>query len=120
MEANKSKHSVLEQRLHGHEKLDDYRFEDLNRALKLQAKEYERRLNELNHENERILAAQNKAVSFERYEVEHRFIIEKLNILQEMGSKQRGEAIGVKSTLFYVISVLALLISIAAIILGVK
>ena len=40
----------------------------LERALVLQAKEYERRLDALNHEYERILAAEARSVSSERYD----------------------------------------------------
>jgi hypothetical protein len=43
-------------------------FKHLKVALKLQAKEYERRLTDLNHENARILAAQEKSVSVEKFD----------------------------------------------------
>jgi chromosome segregation ATPase len=45
-------------------------FKHLKVALKLQAKEYKRRLDELNNENARILAAQEKSVSVEKFDGE--------------------------------------------------
>ena len=42
------------ERIEALEKLIDYKFESHRRALELQAREYERRLESLNHENARI------------------------------------------------------------------
>jgi hypothetical protein len=44
------------------------RFEARDRALAGQAAEYERRLDGLNHENERILAAQDQSVSADKFD----------------------------------------------------
>jgi len=44
------------------------RFKGLERALKLQAKEYKRRLNELNGEASRIKESQDKSISVEKFE----------------------------------------------------
>lgn len=44
------------------------RFKSYERALKLQAREYERRLEALNHEADRIKASQDKSISVERFD----------------------------------------------------
>jgi len=46
----------------------DLQFKALREARDLQAIEYERRLGALNHENERILQAQNRALSNEKFD----------------------------------------------------
>lgn len=44
------------------------RFKGLERALKLQAREYERRLDGLNHEAQRVLESQQKSISVEKFD----------------------------------------------------
>lgn len=44
------------------------RFRRVEKAMELQAREYERRLNDLNHENERIKESQAKSISVEKFD----------------------------------------------------
>ena len=46
----------------------ELRFDTVEKEKILQAREYERRLNDLNHENARVLAQQDKSVSVEKFE----------------------------------------------------
>jgi hypothetical protein len=46
----------------------DLRFDAISKALELQAREYERRLGVLNHENERIVQIQAQGVSNEKFD----------------------------------------------------
>lgn len=51
-------------------KFFEEKFNQRDANLKAQAREYERRLEGLNHENERILASQEKSVSVEKFDGE--------------------------------------------------
>lgn len=78
-----------------------------DKDLKKQAKEYERRLGDLNHENARILAAQDKSVSVEKFDGTVSQIYQKLENtigelrrdiidLKEFKQKQDGKGQGSK------------------------
>jgi len=83
------------------------KFSQRDENRELQAKEYERRLNGLNHENERIVTAQEKSVSAERFEGIVGQIYQKLDNtalelrkdivdLKEFKQKQEGKGQGGK------------------------
>ena len=71
------------------------RFELRDRALSLQAKEYDRRLSDLNHEAVRILSAQEKSVSSERYEAFLTNVTEWRKRVDEFVNSSRGAAGGI-------------------------
>ena len=78
-------------------------FKHLRIALKLQAKEYKRRLDELNHEKERIIEAQDKSVSLEKFEGAISQIYSKIDELRkdmltltDFKQKQEGKGQGGK------------------------
>ena len=54
------------------------------RALELQAKEYERRMENLNNENGRILAAQSASVNLDVWRVEHKALEQRIEWLRNM------------------------------------
>lgn len=60
------------------------------KALALQAEEYERRLDGLNNENERILDAQSKSVSLEKFEAEEDKTSKELNRIAALQNKMLG------------------------------
>ena len=64
------------------------RFKGMERALKLQAKEYERRLDALNHEADRITASQEKSISVEKFEGVINQINEKFDQTTAMQGRQ--------------------------------
>lgn len=86
-------------------------------ALNLQAKEYERRLETLNHENARILEAQSKSVSLEKYELEIERLQQDLVTLQKKDSTDIGRKEGATATWAYVLAGIAIIISIVGIVL---
>lgn len=63
-----TKIAVLEKTIDCIERKDKLRFKLSNRALKLQAREYERRLADLNHEADQLKNIQTKYVPRETYE----------------------------------------------------
>lgn len=78
----------------------ELRIEALEKAIELQAAEYARRLNDLNHEAARILSAQQSSVNREVYTGEYRRIDERVNRLEARGDR----AIGRYSILAVIIS----------------
>ena len=74
----------LIQRIDLLEKLEDERFEKTNTALELQAKEYERRLNSLNGEAERLRYMQSTYMPREVYESKHNELTTKIEGVQKI------------------------------------
>lgn len=88
-------------------KFFDEKIKTRDKDLLKQAKEYERRLGELNHENARILAAQEKSVSIDKFDGVTGQIYQKLETtigelrrdivdLKEFKQKQEGKGQGGK------------------------
>ena len=82
---------VLSERISALEKVYDERFKALADALKLQAREYERRLESLNHEAARIAESQAASVNAERYASDLNSINEKLVSLKENLNEKYAE-----------------------------
>jgi hypothetical protein len=89
-----------------------------DRALEVQAREYERRLNTLNHENERILAAAALSVSTEKFDGFIRQLndwqttIEQFRVATETTSLDLAKAqVRLRSTVLVWMSVLSVLLS---------
>lgn len=85
----------------------DARFDAIDKATILQAREYERRLEALNHENARILQAQEKSVSVEKFDGAQSQISQRIDNtkddlrkdileLKEFKQKQEGRGQGSK------------------------
>jgi len=55
------------------------KFEAAEKALIMQAKEYDRRLSDLNHEAERLKIMQNTYVSQGVYEIKHQSLVDKID-----------------------------------------
>ena len=71
--------------------ITNIRLEAVAKALEIQAAEYLRRLDDLNHENERVETAQNKSVSRDIYDAGHRDHDNKMNaITKELHLKVDG------------------------------
>jgi len=94
----------------------ELRFDTVEKEKILQAREYERRLNDLNHENARVLAQQDKSVSVEKFEGSIAQIYSKLEDLKKdmiplagYKEKQEGHGSGVKD----IMDIIKLLIIIA-------
>lgn len=101
-------------------KFFDEKIKSRDKELGKQAKEYERRLGDLNHENARILAAQDKSVSVDKFEGAVGQIYQKLENttgelrkdiidLKEFKQKQDGKGQGGKDVL-YIITIIILIV----------
>ena len=60
----------------------DIKFEENEKALKIQAQEYERRLEALNGEAERLRQMQTTYLPRELYSIEHKELVKKIDNLQ--------------------------------------
>jgi hypothetical protein len=94
--------AVLEERLKSSE-----------RALNLQAREYERRLDMLNNEAERLRNMQITYLPREVYEVNHKLILEKLNKLSDWQITTLGQQSGLSFGWKILIGFLSLISTIA-------
>ena len=99
--------------------LNRERWVNMDKALALQAKEYERRLDNLNHEAERIKSFQSLSVSRELYDAQHKEVCNKLEYLQNIINKGQGHSSGISGTLVSIGVVITLLIALSGLILSV-
>jgi hypothetical protein len=90
-------------------------------ALQIQAKEYERRLESLNHENARILAAGEKSVTSEKFDgfaaahADWKRVVERWMATSEgQAASALGREKNVRPTLIVVIGAATLLLSLVA------
>lgn len=98
-----------------------------SRALRLQAGEYERRLNELNHAHQRAEEAQGKFVSLQVYEGvirDLRALIvvqgEELNAVQNESSRNKEQIASLQATLIWLTRTLVAAVVVGAIALLVR
>lgn len=98
-----------------------------SRALRLQAGEYERRLNELNHAHQRAEEAQGKFVSIQVYEGvirDLRALIvvqgEELNAVQNESSRNKEQIASLQATLIWLTRTLVAAVVVGAIALLVR
>ena len=75
-----------------HNQIVDKRFESLDVALKLQAKEYERRLLDLNGEAARIRDIQLSSVPRETYQIKHEKLESEVKELRQWKDNQQGKS----------------------------
>jgi len=94
----------------------ELRFDTVEKEKILQAREYERRLNDLNHENARVLAQQDRSVSVEKFEVVISQVYSKIDDikkdilpLSDFKQKTEGRGTGMKD----IMDIIKLLIIIA-------
>jgi hypothetical protein len=90
--------ALLEQKLAHERELTDAKFAHRDEALRLQAIEYSRRLEDLNHAHARALEAQAHTVSSELYESHREDIAARFKLLSDQMAAQdsRIVAIGAK------------------------
>ena len=98
-------------RIEALERLLDEREKASVRALQLQAEEYHRRLDALNHENERILNVQNSCVPSDVYQVQHKVLSDQVCALQSFKDNQQGRQVFIPIVISFVISLTFLLLN---------
>jgi phage regulator Rha-like protein len=93
------------------------KFDSLDKALELQAKEYERRLSDLNHEAEQLKSMQSTYMPRELYENNHEVIRKQIDELILNKAKLEGKADQDSVNRVFIISVAGILVSIVAVII---
>jgi hypothetical protein len=86
-------------------------FDSLDRATKLQAKEYERRLDGLNGEAGRLSQMQSTYLPREVYEINHKELCNKVESLQNFRSNLEGRMIVIAFCISAIVSILFILLS---------
>jgi hypothetical protein len=94
--------------------LFDLRNREVDKALELQAKEIERRLENLNHEAERIAKSNEDHVSRDVYNQEVGQMRAELDRLRLNQATRDGKTVGISLVCSAIISVLGLLIALVA------
>jgi len=88
------------------ERLLNEREKGNTKALNLQAEEYHRRLDALNHENERILNIQNSCVANNVYAVQHKVVTDDIKELQAFKDNQQGRQVIVPVVISFVMGLI--------------
>jgi len=97
------------------ERLTEERFQDAEQALKIQAAEYERRLEALNNEAARINQAAARSVSRELFDATIKSLDDKVHHSAQYGAQTKGMYSGSTITITIMISIGALLLALAGI-----
>jgi len=102
-----NEYKLLRSEVKSMKRLFKNKLRERDRALRLQRKEYKRRLAELNHENQRILQAQDRSVTVDKFEGVANQLNQKIDAtkddlrkdileLKEFKQKQEGKGQGSK------------------------
>ena len=108
---------LLLMKICGLEKLYEERFEAYQTSLSLQAKEYERRLNALNGEAERLRSMQMTYVTKELYELNHKELSNKINDNKDLLTRISGKSQGISAAWVVIVVIASLVVSVLAIVL---
>lgn len=108
----------FERLLHEQERRYELRLDQMDKALTLQAKEYERRLNSLNHEAARILAAAEKSVSLEKFEGFERRYLDYVSATSRALNLKQGSDRGVSTAWAAVVSGFAIVGVVVSVVLA--
>ncbi len=100
------------------EKLTEERFESSRIALKIQAAEYERRLNMLNGEQERNRQVIESCIPRELYASEHQALVQKVDSLLESRSNTEGRTKGISATWALLGSVIFIILAVISIVIS--
>jgi len=121
---NEGDHRYLEERVNALRELIDARFDGVDSRLKarddatiLQAREYERRLDDLNNEHDRIAAAVSANVSADTWEAFKRTYDEWRKGVDQTLNEGRGKAQGVSASLGLMLGVAGVVLPFLAAIL---
>lgn len=94
------------------------RSETQDKALQIQAREYERRLETLNHEASQLKAMQSTYVPRETYEMSQREVLAKYEELKTYKDTMTGKASQTQVIVAYVISFIGVVIAVAGFFIG--
>ena len=87
------------------------RFDAHDKAEELYHKEIDRRLDNLNHANERLDTVQTRTVSAEVYSVQHKVVVDQINSLQTFKDNQQGRQIIIPFAISFLTSVIFIIIN---------
>jgi hypothetical protein len=101
------------------EKLANEKFAGIDKALNLQSKEYERRLEFLNGEADRLKNMQATYLSRELYDTQHETLRKRIDILEQNRANVEGKASQSAVNIAYIISAIGIIIGIAGLLISV-
>jgi septum formation topological specificity factor MinE len=90
----KSNNNLTDIRFNSLEEILNQRFEMQSQALLLQNKNFEDRLNKLNELRQEVVEDRSKYVTYDRYDIQHKMLEDRIKLLEMWQSRMYGIAIG--------------------------